>query len=686
MFSIFNDKAVWCLVGAILILGMILVSPADVRGAPVSATASFRYDQLDSDGDKHWGFDQNYNLSFTKELSSSLNFTSSVRYSRDTSDEKDNDGSRINPSMTLDLRNDIFSLVLGSSFNRIMSESDPTSDSLSWNANWISQWDEIWPSLRFNFDESYRTDDASPAEIDTESRQYGTGINYSWRFFECYYDYNYSTSTDNVRDTSATNERHSANLNLDQSWDLWDQFISFSAGQRLSYNFSQDEAEVGAGNDYFVQDFRVKAYYAIDNHPEDGRLPLNLALIDGNLDVPAGIDIANPTEIHNLGFEPDTFAVNRVRVYFTEELTLKQQQLLTWEFYVSEDGDEWFRSPIAPFVRYEYDPFNFLTVAVIDLPVYVERREFGKLLLSSAAMLPDSISVSEIEVGERRTAADGSVSSDSTFINSESRATLTIRPLDDWSINSNILYRYNSNDPGVVSTEINASIFSDYYWNRYFSFTVGVSENRSESEDTDDERNRSYTLNITSSPLDTFDATLSFTKSEQYEDGELIDTSDSISAYFTALLYPDVTASLSINWSGGDDSDVTWRFDSTMRLTERMNLDFYCDDLTVFGGTFNYRPSDILAFSFNTDHDTDSKSTLANSSISWITSDTVRTSFSYYLDDSEETTRHGMQASLTWDPSRLFTIQSDISYQMNSGGEDDGKSAIYWSLQLNMRW
>ncbi|MCK5681763.1 hypothetical protein KAI46_13220, partial [bacterium] len=62
-------------------MGMILVSPADVRGAPVSATASFRYDQLDSDGDKHWGFDQNYNLSFTKELSSSLNFTSSVRYS-----------------------------------------------------------------------------------------------------------------------------------------------------------------------------------------------------------------------------------------------------------------------------------------------------------------------------------------------------------------------------------------------------------------------------------------------------------------------------------------------------------------------------------------------------------------------------------------------------------------------------
>jgi hypothetical protein len=659
--------------------------PAVVQAAPAGATANLRYEKIDNDGDKSWRFDQNYNLSFTKELSSSLDFTSSVRYSQDSSSD-DNDGSRINPSMTLDLRNDIFSLLLGSSFNRTKEDSEPTDDSWSWNANWMSQWDEIWPALRWNYDESYRSDDASPSQTDSSSRQYGAGINYGWRFFEGYYDFSYIKSTDDVRNTSTEGKRHSANVNLNESWDFWDQYVSLSVGQRVSYNFSQDDVKVGAGNDYFIRDYRVRAYYAIDNQPEDGELPLNLALTDGNIQDSAGIDIANPTELHNLGFQPDTFAVNRVLIYFSDELTLQQQQLLVWEFYVSDDGDEWHRTPVAPFVRYEYDPLNFLTTAVVDLPFYVERRKYGKLLVSTSAMLANPVSISELEAGERRIATSDTVSTDSTFINSESRVSLTIRPLADWSINSNVLYRYSDNDPGVVSKEIHASLFSDYYWNRYFSFTVGITENRSESEDVVDEGNRSYSLSITSSPLDTFDATLSFMKSEQYEDGSMIDDTNSVSAYFSAQLYPDVTASLSINWDDGEDSEVTWRFDSTLRLTERMNLDVYCDDGTLYGGTYNYHPSDILACSLGVDRDNDAQSTIVNSSISWITSDTVRISLSYYLDDIPERTDHGLQSSLTWDPSPLFTVQNDISYQVSRGGVDDGRDSLYWSISLNMRW
>lgn len=669
----------------VVMLGIYAVLPVVVQAAPVGATASLRYEKIDNDGDKNWRFDQNYNLSFTKELSSSLDFTSSVRYNRETSD-MGNDGSRINPSTTLDLRNDIFSLILGSSFNRTEEDSEPTNDTWSWNANWMSQWDTIWPSLRFNYDESYRSDDASPSETDTDSSQFGAGINYEWRFLECYYDFNYTDSNDNIRNTSAKGERHSANINLNQNWDLWDHFVSLSVGQRVSYNFSQDDVKVGAGNDYFIRDYQVRAYYAIDNQPEYGELPLNLSLTDGNIQDSAGIDIANPTELHNLGFRPDTFAVNRVLIYFTDELTLAQQQLLVWEFYASDDGDEWHRSVISPFVRYEYDSLNFLTVAVIDLPFFIARRQYGKILVSTSALLVNPVSISELEAGERRIATSDTVSNESTFINSESRASLTIRPLNDWSINSSVLYRYSDNDPGVVSKEIHASLFSDYYWNRYLSFSVGVTENRNESEDVADEINRSYSLSITSSPLDTFDATLSFMKSEQYEDGSMTDDTKSISAYLTAQLYPDVSASLSVNWDDGEDSEITWRFDSTMRLTERMNLDVYCDDFTLYGGTFNYHPSDILAFSLGVDIDDDSQSTIVNSTVSWIATDTVRTSLSYYFNDAKDRTSNGFQTSLTWDPSPLFTVQGDASYQVARGGVEGSRDSLYWSLSLNMRW
>jgi hypothetical protein len=352
---------------------------------------------------------------------------------------------------------------------------------------------------------------------------------------------------------------------------------------------------------------------------------------------------------------------------------------------VSDDGDEWFRSPVAPLVHYEYDALNLLTVAVVDLPVYVEIRKFGKLVLSSTALLVNPVSISELEAGERRLAGSDTVNLRSTSINSESRSSLTVRPLEDWSINANVLYRYFSNDPGIVSKEIHASLFSDYYWSRYFSFTVGVNENRDETEGSEDEINRSYSLTVNSSPLDTFDATLSLIHSEQYEGGSQTETSDSVNAYFTAQLYPEVTASLSINWNNGDESDVTWRFDSSMRLSERMNLDIYCDDGTVYGGTYNYHPSDILTFSLSLDRDDDVGSTVANSAVSWLTSETVRTSLSYYLDDAPEGTDHGWHASLTWDPSRLFTIQSDINYQIRRGSIDD-RNALYWSLQLSLRW
>ena len=668
----------------VILLGITVYRPAPVAAAPVGASANLRYEQADIDGDKRWRFDQNYNLSFTKDLSSSMDFTGAVRYNRNSSDLND-DGSRINPSLTLDLRNDIFSLILGSSFNRIKEKSEPTDDIWSYNANWMSQWDEIWPSLRFNYDESHRTDDARPSEIDMKSRQFGAGINYSWRFLECYYDFNYTTSTDNVRDTSTDSERHSANINLEESWDFWDQLVSFSAGQRCSYNYTKNEVEVGRGNEFFVQDFQARAYSGIDNHPDDGVLAPNLALTDGNLQVSAGIDIANPTEIHNLGFQPESFSVNRVRIYFTDELTLSQQHLLNWDFYVSDDGDEWHQSLIAPLVRYEYDPLNLLTVAVIDLPLQIERRKYGKILISTSSLPAVTISVSELEAGVRRIAGSDTVTNDSTFYDSESRVSLTVRPLDNWSIDSSLLYRYFNNDPGVVSTEIHASLFSDYYWNRYFSFTVGVAENRNESDDTEDEINRSYSLTINSSPLDTFDATLNLTRSERYEDGTKTETSDSVNAYFTAQLYPDVTASLSLNWNRGDESDFYWRFDSTMRLTERMNLDVYCDDGSMYGGTFNYHPSDILSFSFSVDRDDDAQNTTANGSVSWLTSETVRTSLNYFYEDDPQGTEHGLHASLTWDPSPLFTVQNDVSYQTNRGGRDD-RDILYWSLQLSMRW
>ncbi|MBN2808880.1 MAG: hypothetical protein JXR80_05240 [Deltaproteobacteria bacterium] len=686
MSSLSLQKIICCLIFSVLLWIAVSIS-SEVWAKPFAANANWRYDHADNDGETSWSFDQNYNLSLMKELSSGLDFSSSIRYSQDSS-SADDDGSRINPSLSLNLRNDLFSSVLGATFSRLEKQDEPTNDSWSWNASWLSQWDEVWPALRFNFSESYRQDDATPRQIDSQSRQFNSGISYSWRFLESSYDFNYAAAKDNIRTTATDSERHSANLKLEESWDFWGQLVTFSVGERVSYNLTQDSSKVGAGNDYFIRDYNVKGFYALDSTPEEGELDANPALTDGNLYTSAGIDIASSLNAHNIGFRPDSFPVNRVRLYFTTELTPAQQQQLAWDLYESDDGKEWRKNFIAPFIRYEYDPLNFITVAVVDLPVFIGRRDYAKLVVSSLSTLFETISISELEAGEQRTAESDTVTTESTFINSESRASLIVRPLDGWTVSSNVLYRYASNDPGTVNHEVNASLSSDYYWNRYFSFTLGVNENRDWSDDVEDveESNRSYSLILRSFPLDTLDATLSFMRSEQYEDGELIETSDSINAYLTARLYPDVTASFTAGWSSSDDgSDFTWRCDSTIRLTQRMNLELYCDNQTVYGGSFNFRPSDVLALSSSFERDDDSDRNTFSTSVSWITSETIRTSLAYFWDDSPEGSDHGIQGSVSWELSSLFTLRSDISYLL-SRGSDENSDSLFWSLQLNMRW
>ena len=149
-----------------------------------------------------------------------------------------------------------------------------------------------------------------------------------------------------------------------------------------------------------------------------------------------------------------------------------------------------------------------------------------------------------------------------------------------------------------------------------------------------------------------------------------------------------MTATLTGSWSRSDEtSDFTWRFDCTARLTPRMNLELYYDDLTLYGTTFSYRPSDVLALSGSFDRDDEGEKNTFSSSVSWITSDTIRTSLSYSWEDSPQGSNHGVNGSATWELCTLFTLRSQVSYNLSQGGgQDEDGNSFFWSLQMNMRW
>ena len=625
-----------------------------------------------------------------QECSAAIDFNSNFRYNYTMSNESD-DGSQLNPSLNITLRNDIFSANLGATFRRLDYDQQPLRDSWSWDALWFSQWDEKWPALRLNYNESYSRDDSSPRQQDDKSTQIGVGLNYEWRFLECSYDYRFSTSDDFVRDTSSENDYHHGTLQLGETWTFWEERASIGVDQRLTYDYNTTKDMVGAGNEFFLLARRVTGFYDNDNTPSEGELIENPALTNKDFLTSAGIEIADPLDYHNIGFVAKDRGVNRIKIYFNRELKPSEQHKLIWQAFISEDGRDWFQAIGLPRITYEFDSLNVQTVAIIDLVHLI--NDYGKVVVRTAETLFDPFYVTELEVGERRIAETDTVTNDNENWHSESSLSLTLSPLDDWVLGANFNYqedhRTDSDDLDDQNTEIFASLTSDYYLNRYFWLTLGVSENRKESKskgrgDSDqDEMNRSYTAALQANPLDTLDISLIYTHGESFEDGDKTDTNDSVNFNLAAQIYPDVSADFSAFWDKSDEeSDFTWRFDATARLTEKINLDLYCDNLDSYGLQLNWRPSDIFSLTSQIDRDDEAETSTASSSLSWIFTSTLRSSFYYGVTDSPDSLDHRFSFTFNWIPCTLITLMGNFSY-LNS--QENGNS-LNWNLRLSLRY
>ncbi|NPA25898.1 MAG: hypothetical protein GXO34_08745 [Deltaproteobacteria bacterium] len=663
------------------------------QGQPFTATGNLIYRNLDSEDEKNWNFDQNYNLSLTQECTSALEFNSNFRYSYLMEKDED-DSSRINPYANLSLRNDIFSSTLGINYDRIENSDQPIYDNWSWDATWFSQWEETWPALRFTYNESYSKDDASPHQRDSKSTLLNTGIYYEWRFLEASYDYRLSNTDDYARNTDSQNQHHNASLQLSPSWTLWDNRVSVSLSQRGTYNHDRTKDKIGAGNDYFLEARQVTGFYALDSSPDEGKLAVNHALTDKNYQVGAGIEIADPIDHHNIGFLARDRAVNRMQVYFDRELKTAERDKLTWDFYLSDDGEEWHKLPTPPRVAYEFDPEEVLTLAVVTINTPV--IHYGKLVLRTTTNIFDPFQVTEIEVGEARIATSDTV--EHTFENWRSETSLSVSymPIENWTLSTHLSYDYEhrENSENLDEDEIETSydLNSDYYLNRYFWLTLGISENRTDYKNNSnafnayenpDEKNRSYTAGWKATPIDTIDLSLVYTHSEDYEDGDKTDTSDNINFNLAAQIYPDVSADFSGYWNKNDEeSDFTWHFDLTARLTESTTFDCYNDNMDRYGMSLNWRPSDIFSLTSRIDRDDESDTNRFSNNISWVCTETLRSSFNYNLTDDQGSLDHLFSYNLNWIPCDLITIINNFSYLES---EENGRT-ISWNVQLSLRY
>jgi hypothetical protein len=660
----------------VVLVVSLLYHPCFLLAGPLGFTGAWRYLESGGDAGDTWSFNETYNLYFAKDLSAGMDFSSAVRYGNSRRAEG-NDTKLISPSAALDLRNDLFSFNLSANESWRDTSGGPTLDTKSWNANWLSLL-EKWPRVRLNYGQSYSSDDQRPPSQDSESSYLGASLDHSWSIVKFFYDFRTDSNTDRITERTSDTDRHFANLQL--SKDFFQRRLSVTVGQKFSSSETETLA-LGAGGQFLVPITIQNASSGIDDTPLQGALTDNPLLIDGDKVSSAGVEIAQVTQAQNMALRVFT-TVNRIRVFLDQEINLATQGILNWELYESNNEFDWTVISLNPTIQYRVE--NGRTVVDVEGPF--PAREFRTLKVvvrpSLVAALP--VFVTEL-VAERLSTGD--TIDISKFVQHRTEMSLSYRPLPNWSLGYNLSHERNRPDPGLDSTRLTHSLRSSYSPNRYFSTSVGVNENREETHSQEEQMSRSYSFSINSSPLQTLDLSMGFTRSESYESGTQISTADLLTGYAVAAIFPALSASLTTTWThsqtydtGADATTLGWRLNSTARLSPRLDLDAHYEYTSSdqeggesetslyeisnrYGLGLSYRPSDILLAHSTIVRDEEEGTTSFSGIVSWRLTPKLQTNGTCSLDLSRGDSQI-YDVSLNWSISRHFSFSSSFGYQI----------------------
>ncbi|BCA79346.1 hypothetical protein AOP6_1133 [Desulfuromonas sp. AOP6] len=679
-------------VARLLFLGLVFSlfwgggQPLLFAASPLGLAGNWQYADQGGDLDTPWSFNEYYNLDFSKDLTDAMNFAGTARYNNNRREGGERH-SLLTPTVSLDVRNDLFSLNL--SAVETWQESSSRSDRVnqSWDANLFTQ-SQKWPRMRLNYGQTRAYDEQQPRELDQESSYVGVRFDYDWSGLRFLYDYRLNSSEDMTTATTADTSRHFGQIQRSRS--LFDGRLTLSGAYQVSYDKSDRETRVGIGGEVFIPINRLtlEAYSGADDTPVLGTLPLNDQLIDGNVIDPAGVEILQSGLTQNVALQMSFQPFNRLRIYLDREITLTAQALLAWSFYTSDNGLDWV--PLGLGTVLEYDLENGRSVVIVDIPSGNIEVRYFKAVSERMAVTAETANITELEVGEARVSTAPVEQFDNRFIDRKANFSMAYQPSGQWRFNYNLRHSDRELDPGRDSTELNQSLTANYVLNRYFSTLVGVNQTDRRNEAENKRVGRSYSVSMTSSPLDSLDASAGYTHTDNYLGSVKENLQDSLNGYISAVIFPDLTTRISVNWdrnrneltSTGTTTTI-WRFDSTARLSPRLTADFtynrtstqYDGDLSsrsenrdtsVLGGKLNYRPSDILLLLSQVDYEENSGDITAVGSATWRATPKIQTTGNVVL-GWEDRQYKAYDLQVLWSLSSSISLRALYGYLIDEG-------------------
>jgi len=631
---------------------------------------------LSTNGEKTWSFMENYALNFSRELTDTMNLTGSARYTKHRSSYRTLQ--QIAPTLTFNLNNDFFFFNLSGTSNRRIDSKGPDYVTNTWETYLSSNWGDKWPSVRLAYGRSYAHDDQHPRLSDSRNVHRDLTLNHTLSIFKLYYSYRDSKSEDLVSDSTTRNYSHFGKVEASKS--LFNNSLSLSASQQFSYNRTETETKAHEGV-ALVPISAAAAYSGVDDSPDSGTLSTNALLIDGDRFTSAGVEIGN-TDDENLGLETDYRELNLIYVYTLDDVPGSWVGQFKWKLYKSEDGNNWSLVSSSPSFGYNHSmkrfEVNFPTVSAKYVKLYVAKNPGS-----------GNVYVTEMEAYHEIQTGQGKVTTTSRFKGYRTDFNLRWLPWRSVSLSYNFSRNRSMPDPGPDTTDVSHSGSVAWSLSRYFSPTFSVSQTSNKREGEKEDKSRTYSLTATSSPLDTLNISGGATRTESFKGGNRENRNDTYNLYLTALLFPDLNASLDLIRSisrdyreGRKTRSFDGRLTTTARLSPKLTLDGTCEytrtngeETTTskrLGLSATWRVSDILLLRTAQNWNWEEESNNFSSSYTLWVAPTSKIQFNLqytYSTSSDGGESHNCSTFASWAISSHLSLKTNYSYQKAGDNE-----------------
>ncbi len=645
---------------------------------PVSFTGTVTHSHKE-DGEDITSIDQNTTLNLDQQLTTVMQLTENIRYN--SSWEGSTNTESIAPTLSLLINNDIFDFDLtGTATNRRTTDG-PNRNNHSWESRINSTWDKIlWPELQFIYGQSYAEDDQKPQVIDFESSHTGFDVDWNILVADIFYSYDDQTSENLVTQSEGSNTSQVARFDTQKS------FLDRAIDTTFSYQFSTTTRDFSAkvNTSGFVLEPIVinesRGANDYDDPPQD---------VDWNADLVSPLPEVLRDEIYHLAIETLADAPNVLYLYTDEDLT-DEAHLFQWQVYTSADGISWTR--VTPDATHTYETLR--QRFEVTLPTVTQRYT---MLVEQLVPTTVDFSIINIEGYKKVVGNIGDTITNSTKTDThQTNASVSWQLNPDLTFSSIFSFEEGKGDDFDYD-EINTNSSLAWTPTEFISTSANIGETRDDRSDEAESIKRSYGLSLSTQILPTLDINSAVTRSDDYEDGNKISTRYNYSILTSAILFPDLNATLDLGYLTNKDEesgDTNKDFNSNLILTARLFPDLtatleekYTEsrstDVSRTTGSriiLSWRPSDILSVNTNWSKEWENgegQPDRYNITIGMAPTSKVQLNMAY----SHSETNDSYSLSTNWHINDIFTVFAGANYKDPSTGD-----AFIYQTMLTVRY